>query len=89
MPYFHAFADLLNDYPAHLHVNVATEWQGLGVGRTLVARCVDACRSSGAKGIHVVTVADAPNIGFYEKCGLARVAQRVHNGRALLMLGTS
>jgi GNAT superfamily N-acetyltransferase len=86
--YFQVFADLLDRYPAHLHVNVAAEWQGQGIGRALVARAIAACQSSGAKGIHVVTAADAPNLGFYEKCGLARVAQRAHGGRTLLMLGT-
>lgn len=87
VPYFNAFADLLDRYPAHLHVNVAAEWQGQGIGRALVARAIEACRSSGAKGIHVVTAADAPNLGFYEKCGLTPVAKRAHGGRALLMLG--
>ena len=87
--YFWAFGDLIDRYPAHLHVNVTREWQGRGVGRALVERGVAACRSAGARGVHVVTAADAPNIGFYNRCGLAEVARRPHDGRPLVMLATT
>ncbi len=85
--YFAAFADLLDRYPAHLHVNVSAERQGEGIGRALVARAVEACRAEGASGVHVVTAADAANIGFYGKCGLIEADRREVGGRTLLMLG--
>ena len=87
--YFKAFGDLIERYPAHLHVNVTTAWQSRGVGRALVERGTAACRSAGAPGIHVVTAADASNIGFYNRCGLVEVARREHDGRRLIMLATT
>lgn len=87
--YFMVFADLLDQFPAHLHVNVEAGYQGQGVGRALVARAVAACRSAGARGVHVVTAADAANIGFYARCGLTEVARRPIGERQLIMLGTT
>lgn len=87
VPYFPAFTDLLDAYPAHLHVNVASERQGEGIGRVLMARAVEACRAEGASGVHVVTAADAPNLGFYAKCGFREVARRTPSARQLVMLG--
>jgi GNAT superfamily N-acetyltransferase len=88
VPYFQAFDDLLDRYPAHLHVNVAAERQGKGIGRALVLRAVEACRAEGAAGVHVVTAAGASNVGFYARCGLVEVARRTHGDRQLTMLGT-
>ena len=85
--YFTAFADLLDRFPAHVHVNVALDRQGEGVGRALMARAFKACREEGVGGVHVVTAADASNVGFYAKCGLAEVARREVGHRKLLMLG--
>lgn len=87
--YFGAFEDVIDQYPAHLHVNVTTAWQGRGVGLALVRQGIEACRLAGAPGVHIVTAADAPNIGFYEKCGLVQVARRTHDGRPLVMLATT
>jgi GNAT superfamily N-acetyltransferase len=85
--YFAAFGDMLDAYPAHLHVNVAPDWQGHGIGRALVRRTIAACREAGARGVHVVTAADAPTIGFYEACGFGEVARRNGPHRPLIMLG--
>lgn len=87
--YLTAFDDLLDRYPAHLHVNVTRAWQGQGVGRALVRRGMEACRVAGAPGMHVVTAQDAPSAGFYVRCGLDAVARRTHAGRALIMLATT
>lgn len=87
--YLAAFADLLDRYPAHLHVNVTRPWQGRGVGRALVARGIEACRRAGAPGVHVVTAAAAPNVEFYTRCGLVEVARRTHDGRSLVMLAAA
>ncbi len=87
VPYFQAFTDLLDRYPAHLHVNVASNRQGEGIGRALVARAVEACRVEGASGVHVVTAADAGNQRFYESCGFSGVAMRPMEGRSLVLLG--
>lgn len=89
VPYFQAFADLLDHYPAHLHVNVAAERQGEGIGRALLARAVEACRIEGARGVHVVTAAAAPNVDFYRKCGFGEVGRRRPAGPELIMLGMS
>ena len=87
--YFRAFDDLLDRYPAHLHVNVTRAWQRRGVGRALVRRGIEACRLAGAAGIHVATAVDAANIAFYTRCGLVEVARGSHEGRSLVMLAAT
>ncbi|MEZ5924888.1 MAG: GNAT family N-acetyltransferase [Hyphomicrobiaceae bacterium] len=89
VPYFPAFADLLDRYPGHLHVNVAPARQGEGIGRALVDRAVVACRQEGAGGIHVVTAQAAPSAAFYSRCGFLEVARRNVSERVLVMLGVS
>lgn len=46
-------AGFLDEYPAHLHVNVAAGWRGAGVGRRLVERHAAALAAAGVPGVHL------------------------------------
>jgi ribosomal protein S18 acetylase RimI-like enzyme len=61
---------LLEHYPAHLHVDLAPEVQGLGLGGALMTVLLDSLRTHGAPGIHLGVSAGNPRaIGFYEHLG--------------------
>ena len=66
---FDDFAAAAEQFPAHLHVNLAPHFRNRGIGAELIeAFAADAARA-GAKGMHVVTSADARNVRFYERVG--------------------
>jgi ribosomal protein S18 acetylase RimI-like enzyme len=85
--YFQDFAALTADYPAHLHVNLAPQFRGHGVGTALVDAFAADARRAGACGMHVVTGAGMRNIGFYERNGFREVGRACANGREVLFLG--
>jgi hypothetical protein len=67
--------EVVRDYPAHCHVNVAKGSRGGGLGRALLGRFVELARQSGAGGIHASTASEggrrlAAGMGF---ATLARV----------------
>ena len=67
--YFQAFAQLCARFPAHLHINLAPGWRGLGIGQRLIEAFAGAARAHGAPGLHVVTSQGARNVIFYERAG--------------------
>lgn len=81
------FAAATADYPAHLHVNLAPAYRERGIGAKLVAAFAADAGRAGAKGVHVVTSADARNVRFYERSGFREVARTQLGGRDLLFLG--
>lgn len=84
--YFRQVATHTARYPASLHVNLAPEWRGQGVGRLLVdAFCLHAARA-GAKGAHVFTGRGMRNVRFYQSAGFGEVAAVDWNGREIVML---
>ena len=67
--------ELVAAYPAHLHIDLAPETQGLGAGRRLMDALEDDLRRRGASGVHLGT--DPANVrshGFYEHLGYTRLA---------------
>ncbi|WP_103679213.1 GNAT family N-acetyltransferase [Alkalispirochaeta sphaeroplastigenens] len=64
------FDDLYGEYPAHLHINLAAESRGKGLGGRLIEALEGALRTTGeAWGLHLVTSEGARNAGFYRKNG--------------------
>lgn len=53
------------EYPAHLHINVANEFQGQGLGSLLIEEFIKSLPKS-VPGVHIVTGAESKNIRFYE-----------------------
>ncbi len=84
---YKVFASLYNQYPAHLHINVRSEFRSVGLGGILLEKLELACRRSGVRGLHLVTAEGNRNVSFYEKYGFAEAARAEVNGRTLLMMG--
>lgn len=63
---------VLDQYPAHLHVNVDERLRGQGAGAALVSAYEDRLRAAGVRGLHLVCK-DAP-LGFYERLGYSQAA---------------
>jgi GNAT superfamily N-acetyltransferase len=64
----------LDDYPAHLHIDLLPRLQGQGLGRQLIDTLLDALRQRGVPGLHLSM--DAANLGaraFYDRLGFAEL----------------
>ncbi len=83
LSHFNLFKDEFSHYPAHLHINTASIFQGQGVGSVLVESLCERLRIRGINGLHLITSIDARNISFYLKNGFKKVRE-IGN---LLMLG--
>jgi GNAT superfamily N-acetyltransferase len=86
---FEDFAAAAADFPAQLHVNLAPQFRNRGIGAILIEAFAADARRAGAKGMHVVTSADARNVRFYEREGFREHARTSVNGRELVFLGRS
>lgn len=65
-------ADLVEQYPAHIHMNLLPRLRGQGVGRALVQRWVSEARAAGVRGIHLgASASNAGGIAFWQKVGFA------------------
>jgi ribosomal protein S18 acetylase RimI-like enzyme len=84
---FDDFAGVAVEFPAHLHVNLAPAYRSRGIGRKLIDAFAKDAVQAGAKGIHIVTSADARNVRFYERAGFSEQARTSVNGRDLVFLG--
>lgn len=85
--YFKAFAHLTSRFPAHLHVNLAPEFRGQGIGSRLIEAFAHHAAAAGAAGVHVVTGKGLRNVGFYERNGFALAGESRVDGRMLVLLG--
>ncbi len=66
--------ELLTDFPAHLHIDLAPEAQGSGAGRQLMAALEDELRSRSVASVHLgVDPANTRAHGFYEHLGYRRL----------------
>ena len=87
LDFFTHFRDLTPRYPAQLHVNLAPDWRGRGVGADLVNAFSDLARSCSPPGVHVVTARGMRNVGFYLAQGFLERGALALEGRELLFLG--
>jgi ribosomal protein S18 acetylase RimI-like enzyme len=64
--------DLVTTFPAHLHMNVLPGYQRKGIGGSLMARFIEAMRTAGAPGVHLVTSTENKKaLPFYRGEGFA------------------
>jgi ribosomal protein S18 acetylase RimI-like enzyme len=64
----------LEEYPAHLHIDLLPPFQGAGHGRALMETFYVAAARAGAAGVHVaVTTANTRALGFYDRLGFGRL----------------
>ncbi len=60
----------LEDYPAHLHIDLLPEAQGHGLGRKLIEVFIDKLKELNVKGLHLGVGKKNQNaINFYERVG--------------------
>ena len=62
--------DFVEEYPAHLHIDLLPECQGKGYGRKLVEALVAHLREKKIRGLMLhVSAENSGAIAFYKKCG--------------------
>jgi ribosomal protein S18 acetylase RimI-like enzyme len=86
---FDDFVGVALEFPAHLHVNLAPAYRNRGIGRQLINTFAKDAAQAGAKGMHIVTSADARNVRFYTRAGFSERARTTVNGNELVLLGRS
>lgn len=71
-----ATTEILEKYPAHLHIDLLPEAQGGGMGRQLIETLFDSLRAAGARGVHLgVSSSNLSAIGFYRHLGFTTLDQ--------------
>lgn len=86
-PHLEVFADMFDQYPAHLHINLRAETRGHGIGSELIATFEQSLRAKSVMGLHLITAPTARNVSFYIKNGFMHQVEKSWNGRPLLFLG--
>lgn len=86
-PMTRAFAASSARYPAHLHINVAEDQRGCGLGARLIEAFAKHAIAEGAPGLHVVTNAASRNVRFYARCGFTEINRVTIAGNELVFLG--
>ncbi len=75
-----ASPDVVERYPAHLHIDLLPRLQGRGDGRRLLTALLDGLASMGAPGIHLgVSIVNERAIGFYKRMGFTEVQAFTHS----------
>jgi GNAT superfamily N-acetyltransferase len=60
----------LQSYPAHLHIDLLSTHQGLGLGRALMEAFLDALHQSGVDAVHLcMSRANTRARAFYDRLG--------------------
>ena len=68
----------LRVFPAHLHVNIAAEWRGQGLGRTLLTTYLGFLRRAGLPGVYLETTSrNAAACRLYESLGFRLLDERL------------
>lgn len=70
----HMLIPQLDEYPAHLHIDLLPELQGLGMGRKLIDTLRASLAERGIRGVHLVM--DAANTSaraFYDRLGFVEL----------------
>jgi ribosomal protein S18 acetylase RimI-like enzyme len=60
----------LERYPAHLHINLAAEWRGYGLGKRLMQAYLEQLKQLGVRGVHLGTTSmNEAACRLYERSG--------------------
>lgn len=75
-----SWPETLQQYPAHIHIDILKEYQRKGWGTVLMKRFFDKARELGASGVHLDMVqSNVKARAFYESIGF-RLCQQVLDG---------
>ena len=75
-----ASPDVVERYPAHLHIDLLPRIQSQGIGRRLITTLLDGLSAAGAPGVHLgVSTANPRAIGFYRRMGFTEVHTYSHS----------
>lgn len=67
-------ADIVAQYPAHVHMNLLPRLRGQRIGTALLQRWVEQARAAGVKGIHLgASASNAGGIAFWQHGGFVPV----------------
>ena len=67
----------LEEYPAHLHMNLSKEFRGKDLGRLLMEKFVEQAQQRGVTGIHLMTRKDnLPARRFFERMEFRELGER-------------
>lgn len=62
----------LEEYPAHLHIDLLPSLQGKGAGKLLIKTLLEELKKENIKGLHLgVDAKNEKAINFYKKCGFS------------------
>jgi GNAT superfamily N-acetyltransferase len=74
---------VLEEFPAHLHINFLPEYQRRGYGRELVGRFLDEVKGQGARGVHLGMARHSVGArAFYGKIGFETCEQVLDGGES-------
>ena len=69
--------EFLEDYPAHLHIDLLPQLQGKGLGKKLMSEFIDKLKLKGSMGLHLsVGEKNIKAINFYEKSGFSHLVSK-------------
>jgi ribosomal protein S18 acetylase RimI-like enzyme len=75
-----ASPDVVERYPAHLHIDLLPRLQGRGAGRQLITTLFDSLAAVGVPGVHLgVSTTNPRAIGFYRHMGFTEVRTHTHS----------
>lgn len=78
-----AYPEVLEEYPAHMHIDILPEYQRKGYGTKLINTLFEKVKSEGAKGIHLDMVrSNELAAKFYESIGFERAPIVMDGGRS-------
>ncbi len=73
---------MIEEYPAHLHINVLPGYQRLGIGHALMDRFIETMSVADARGIHLITTSiNSKAVPFYKKRGFKVLSEQSFDAR--------
>ncbi|XP_065187577.1 protein O-GlcNAcase-like [Sycon ciliatum] len=80
-------AELVDDYPSHLHIDLIPRAQGKGLGKRMMHCLLKALRSKGSRGVHLeMSSTNSHALGFYKKLDFAEAALSMAQPEGSLIL---
>ncbi|WP_216847072.1 GNAT family N-acetyltransferase [Granulicella sp. L60] len=79
-------AQVVELYPAHLHMNILPRLQNRGVGTRLLGKWMEAARGRGVEAVHIgANRANTEAVRFWSRRGFGEIAAGQLKGRTLWM----